>query len=69
MKTLTIDIINEKAIKLLQELESLKLIRVRKEKTELKGDIKWNNLYKGLMKKQSHAEIDSQLNSLRSEWE
>jgi len=69
MKTLTIDIINEKAIKLLQELESLKLIRVRKEKVESTGDINWSTLYKGQMKKQSLAEIDSQLNSLRSEWE
>ncbi len=69
MKTLTIDIINEKAIRLLQELESLKLIRVRKEKTNTSDPISWNNLYKGLMKKQTHAEIDSQLNSLRSEWE
>lgn len=69
MKTLTIDIINEKAIKLLQELESLKLIRVRKEKVESSSDINWSTLYKGQMKKQSLAEIDSQLNSLRSEWE
>jgi len=69
MKTLTIDIINEKAIRLLQELESLKLIRVRKEKTNTSDAIRWNNLYKGLMKKQTQAEIDSQLNSLRSEWE
>jgi hypothetical protein len=65
MKTLTIDIINEKAIKLLQELESLKLIRVRKEMTDSSSTINWNKLYKGLMKKQSRAEIDSQLNSLR----
>jgi hypothetical protein len=34
MQTVTIDIINSKALKLLQDLELLKLIRLRKEKKE-----------------------------------
>ena len=32
MQTVTIDILNQKAIKLLKELENLRLIRLRKEK-------------------------------------
>jgi hypothetical protein len=36
MRSITIDIINEKAIKLLKNLEALKLIRLRKDKSEEK---------------------------------
>ena len=67
MKTITIDIINEKAIDLLQDLEVLKLIRLRKEKAGRKNT-DWGK-YKGAMSKQSISELDQQLNELRNEWE
>ena len=67
MRTITIDIINEKAIHLLQDLELLKLIRLRKEETGQK-DIDWGQ-YKGAMSKQPISEVDQQLNELRNEWE
>lgn len=67
MKTITIDIINEKAIDLLQDLEVLKLIRLRKEKAGRKST-DWGK-YKGAMSKQSISELDQQLNELRNEWE
>lgn len=67
MRTVTIDIINEKAIHLLQDLELLKLIRLRKEKAGQKGT-DWGK-YKGAMSKQPISEVDQQLNELRSEWE
>jgi hypothetical protein len=68
MQTITIDILNDKAVKLLKDLELLKLIRVRKEKTHPKAI---NNIvkYKGAMQKQPLNEIDSQLNDLRNTWE
>lgn len=68
MKTITIDIINEKAIHLLQDLELLKLIRIRKEKAGQNNGTDWGR-YKGAMSKQPITEIDQQLNELRSEWE
>ena len=67
MRTSTIDIINEKAIHLLQALELLKLIRLRKEKAGQKCS-DWGK-YKGAMSKQSISEVDQQLNELRNEWE
>jgi hypothetical protein len=67
MKTITIDILNEKAIHLLQDLELLKLIRLRKENAGQKGT-NWGK-YKGAMSKQPISEVDQQLNELRSEWE
>ena len=69
MQTLTIDIINNKVIKLLQDLELLQLIRVRREKKQTSTVINWSVKYKGAMAKQSLTEIDNQLNELRKEWE
>ena len=67
MRTIIIDIINEKAIHLLQDLELLKLIRLRKEKSGRKRT-DWGK-YKGAMSKQSISELDQQLNELRNEWQ
>ncbi|MDZ7776976.1 MAG: hypothetical protein U5L09_15870 [Bacteroidales bacterium] len=68
MKTIEIDILNEKALKLLQELEHLQLIRVRRKKT-LKDEAATMAKYKGAMQKQPLNEVDNQLNELRSSWE
>lgn len=69
MQTITIDILNNKAIRLLQDLELLQLIRVRKEKKEANNLNLWASKYKGAMSKQSLSEIETQLNELRNEWE
>ncbi|MEO8822630.1 MAG: hypothetical protein ABI366_03575 [Ginsengibacter sp.] len=61
MQTVTIDILNKKAIKLLKELEDLRLIHLRKEKGE-SGLINLATKYKGKMKKQP-------LKELRNAWE
>jgi hypothetical protein len=69
MRTITIDIINEKALNLLRDLELLKLIRLRKDKPENQpASMEWTK-YKGAMSKQPLDEIDQQLKELRSEWE
>jgi hypothetical protein len=69
MQTITIDILNDKAVKLIKDLELLQLIRVRKEKTKDKSMTDWAAKYKGSMQKQSLNEIDNQLNELRDSWE
>lgn len=68
IRSITIDIINEQALKLLKELELLKLIRVRDEKAHGTSP-NWAKKYKGAMTKQSTDEIDGQLNELRNSWE
>lgn len=67
MQTITIDIINNKAVRLLQDLELLQLIRVHKEKQQ--PAVNWTVKYKGTMTKQPLTDIDNQLNELRNEWE
>lgn len=69
MQSITIDILNSNALKLLQDLELLKLIRVRKEPVQEKSSVNWAAKYKGAMTKQPLTEIDKQLNDLRNEWE
>ena len=69
MQTYTVDIINEKAIMLLKDLESLKLIRVRKQVGENMTKDRWFSKYKGAMLKQPLSELDKQLNELRDSWE
>lgn len=68
IKTITIDLINEKAMKLLQDMEQLQLIRVRREKAD-PDMINWSRLYKGAMSKQSLNDIENQLSELREGWE
>ena len=69
MQTITIDIINNKALRLLQDLELLQLIRMRKEKTQPAAATDWAAKYKGAMTKQPLTDIDNQLKELRNGWE
>ena len=67
MHTITIDIINDKVINLLLDLEQLNLIRFRTDKpNEDTASPDWTK-YKGAMTRQSLNEIDQQLTELRSE--
>lgn len=68
MKSITIDILNDKAINLLRELEVLNLIRLRKEPNNKKTHSKWLD-FKGSMTRQAPESIDIQLKELRDEWE
>lgn len=69
MRTITVDIINEKALNLLRDMESLELIRLRNSKPEEHGEpVNWTK-YKGAMSKQLLSEIDQQLDELRGEWD
>lgn len=69
MQTLKIDIINDKAMRLLQDMELLKLIRLRNDKDPDEETINLSEKYKGAMQKQQLKEVDKQLNELRESWE
>jgi hypothetical protein len=69
MQTLTIDILNEKAVKLIQKMELMKLIRILKEKAYQEKTVNRAAKYKGAMQKQQLNEVDDQLNDLRKSWE
>lgn len=69
MQTVTIDILNEKAIMLLRSLELQQLIKVHglhgKEKP---SQVEWKK-YKGAMTKQPESVVEEQLTKLRNDWE
>jgi hypothetical protein len=67
MKSLTIEILDEKVLSLLQELELKNLIRLISGHP--KKEVNWSKEYKGGMTRQPIAELDAQLKTLRSEWE
>jgi len=69
MQTITVDIINEKVMLLLKELEKLKLIRVRRDVAINKSANTSLSRYKGALSKQSKSEVDKQLDELRGGWE
>lgn len=70
MKTITLDILDDKAINLLKDLETLNVIRLHDTKeSNPTASINSFTKYKGLMSKQSIEEIDKQLNDLRNEWD
>ena len=68
MQTITIDIINENALRLLKELELLQLIRLRKEKAEQPAITNFAK-YKGMLSQQPLTEVDQQLHELINGWE
>ncbi len=69
MQTVTVDIINSKALRLLHDMELLELIRVHKQNSQSKSPINWCSKYKGAMTKQPITDINIQLNELRNAWE
>ena len=63
METLVIELTNQKAYKLIKELEELHLIRV------IKSPSKLSSLRKKIQNPMSDEDIDKQINTLRDEWQ
>lgn len=63
MDTLVIQLTNIKAYKLLQNMEELNLIKV------IKKPVKMSSLRKSIKTRMSNEQIDSQINSIRNEWQ
>lgn len=63
METLIVELTNNKAYKLLQDMEELGLIRLLKKPSKI------SLLPKKIKNKMSSKEIDEQLKKLRDEWQ
>lgn len=68
MQSVTIDILNSKALVLLKDLEDLHLIRMHNEARDV-SRVDWVTKYKGAMSQQSISSVDEQLDKLRAEWD
>ncbi|WP_288427870.1 hypothetical protein [uncultured Spirosoma sp.] len=62
MNTLEIELVDQKALKLLQDMEELNLIRVVRKKSGMAA------LRKKIQTQMSEAEINNQLGNIRDEW-
>jgi hypothetical protein len=70
MTTITLDILDDKAMNLLKDLKAMNVIKLHAA-TEDNSAAPINSFtkFKGLMTPQSIEEIDKQLSDLRNEWE
>jgi len=68
MKTLTIQIIDPKAIGMLEEMENHLLLKIQKIASQV-VDVDWEKKYKGSIKLDSHELVEQQLNELRGSWD
>jgi hypothetical protein len=70
MRTVTLDILDDKAVNLLKDLEALNVIRIQNDKKEAElTNTDLAKKYSGSMTKQSIEEVDKQLRDLRNEWD
>jgi hypothetical protein len=67
IQTVTIDIMSDNAMRLLQELEHLRLIHIHSDVVQ--PAVNWAKRHKGTMSKQPLDDIDNQLSELRNGWE
>jgi len=65
--TMVIQLTNQKAIRLLHELEELNLIKVLKENIE-PGKTKLSDKYKGFISKEEGQQLNDHIKQMRSEW-
>lgn len=63
METITIELTNQKAYKILKDLEELNIIKVVKKPGNL------SSLRQKIKTKMNNEDIDNQLNIVRNEWQ
>ena len=68
MRIVTIEIKNDIALSLLQNLESMHVIRVIENKPSL-GKRKLSERFSGCLSKERTEELQNELSQMRSEWE
>lgn len=68
MRTITIEIRNSIALKFLQNLESLNIIRFIKPET-IPAKTKLSERFAGCISKEKAEEFQKELNKIREEWE
>ncbi len=67
--TMLIELINKKAIKLLHDMEDLKLIKVLQENIPaLSLKTKLSDKYRGIITKEQGENLNEHIQQMRSEW-
>ncbi len=69
METITLEIIDRKALSVLKELEKLNLIKIQKRKKQLPVSEKLSQRFAGKLSLQTGDELEEHINQSRNEWE
>ncbi len=69
METITVEIINRKALSLLKDLEDLNLIRIQNHKEPLPVKEKLSQRFAGKLSVQTGNELEEHVSKSRNEWE
>jgi hypothetical protein len=67
METIIIELKNSKALKLIEDLEALSLVRIVREPKAVKGK-KLSERLVGAISSKEASDIDKELEQIRSEW-
>ena len=67
METMLIELTNQKAAKLLKDLEDLKLIRVLKK--ESAAPVKLSGKYRGILSEKQGRALNKHIQEMRNEWD
>lgn len=67
MQTVTINILNEKALELIRKLEEMNLVKVTREGTVSRSGKKASS-YKGILSKKLGDDLQKHIKNSRSEW-
>ncbi|MCF8459881.1 MAG: hypothetical protein K9G46_04090 [Flavobacteriales bacterium] len=68
-RTLTIETENSHALRVLEELAELKLIRIRKDSSDKTGKKKLSELLLGSISKEEGERMQEDVRKMRDEWE
>jgi hypothetical protein len=68
METVTVQLLNQKALKLLKQLEELNLIKIM-EDSNLKPTQKLSDLFAGKLSDEAAAALHQHVKQTRAEWE
>ena len=66
MNTITVELINNHAMQLLQDLEAMHIIKLLKTETDSKP--KLSNKYRGILTKEQGEDLNKHINQMRNEW-
>lgn len=66
MNTVTIELINHRALQLLQDLEAMHIIKLHHPET--KSKTKLSDKYRGILSKKDGKDLSKHINQMRSEW-
>jgi len=68
MNTISVELINDRALQLLRDLEAMHIIRLHETPAEKIPKTKLSDKYRGILSKEDGLSLQEHVNQMRSEW-